>query len=144
MGQLGDGTPDEDGQILDPAWLTVAASTWRYQSGGLMPPDGIIQEVWLEGDVTRVMGRVYGRRAAALMTKGVTAGRVSASPGRQFSVTRLRRWAGSPAAPSTRSAWMAACSRQSRTSSCYSRGNWPAEFFSRHLVVPGEIVRPPA
>lgn len=71
-GQLGDGTPGEDGQILDPQWLCMAASTWRWHTGGIMPPDGIVQQLWQEGDVTRVFGRVYGARAAALA--GSTAG----------------------------------------------------------------------
>jgi hypothetical protein len=73
MGQLGDGTADEDGQILDPQWLCIAASTWRWHTGGMMPPDGIADQVWQDGDVTRVRGRVFGARAAALAAKGTTA-----------------------------------------------------------------------
>lgn len=74
--QLGDGTPGEDGMILDPAWLHQAAVDWMMTSpmirmgSSLRSAAGYGLETWQDGDITMIRARVVGP-AVTLVTSGV-------------------------------------------------------------------------
>ena len=78
-GSLGDGTPDEDGMVVDPEWLYDAAGCWLLTGGGIRIGKygsvvGAGTGVSRHGGAVRIAARITNRQVAdMIVTEAVTA-----------------------------------------------------------------------